>query len=60
MRDLLNFLYLFFLSSIDTAAGPLVIATRALVEVFSFWADAADMVVIGVGWSSGCEEVAGG
>jgi hypothetical protein len=40
---LLNFLYLFFLGSTAAAAGPLVSATRAVVEVLSFWAGAADM-----------------
>ena len=36
----------------DAAAGPLVIATRAVVEVLSFWVGVGAMVVAGsgVGW----------
>jgi hypothetical protein len=40
------FLFLFFLSSAVAAAGPLVAARRALVEVLSVGAGAVDIVVV--------------
>ena len=49
---LLNFLYLFFLGSIAAAAGPLVIATWAVVEVLSFWVGVAGIAMVGE-WTLG-------
>ena len=43
----LNLLYLFFLNSVAAAARPLVMAWQAVVEVLSFCAGVADMVIVG-------------